>query len=134
MPDEGSQLVKGCKSMILRFVDIRHRIHREYGVKFEVCPVGAHYMHGKVERKIQQVKKAITTTMTCNRLSVLQWESLIAQVTNGVNNLLLGLGNKVECLEDLDIITPNILLLGRNNNTCPSSPLAAHNNNKKKNK
>ena len=64
--------------------------------------------------------------MTCNRLSVLQWESLIAQVTNGVNNLPLGLGNKVECLEDLDIITPNRLLLGRNNNRCPFAPLAAH--------
>ena len=49
MPDEGSQLVKGCKSMILKFVDVRQRIHTEYGVKFEVCPVGAHYMHGKVE-------------------------------------------------------------------------------------
>ena len=126
MPDEGSQLVKGCKSMILRFVDIRQRIHTECGVKFEVCPVGAHYMHGKVERKIQPVKKSITTTMTCNRLSVLQWESLIAQVTTGVNNLPFGLGNKVECLEDLDLITPNRLLLGRNNNRCPSGPLAAH--------
>ena len=124
MPDEGSQLVKGCKSMILRYLDIRQRIHTEYDVTFEVCPVGAYYMHGKVERKIQQVKKSITTTMTCNRLSVLQWESLIAQVNNGVNNLPLGLGNKVECLEDL--ITPNRLLLGRNNNRCPSGPLVAH--------
>jgi hypothetical protein len=40
-------------------------------------------------------------------------------------NLPLGLGNKVECLEDLDIITPNRLLLGRNNNRCPSGPLTA---------
>ena len=31
--------------------DIRSRLH-EFGVLFEVCPVGAHYMHGKVERKI----------------------------------------------------------------------------------
>ena len=29
MPDEGGQLVKGCKSMILKFVDVRQRIHTE---------------------------------------------------------------------------------------------------------
>ena len=63
--------------------------------------------------------------MEGNRLSVLQWESLVAQVANGINNLPLGLGSKVECLEDLDIITPNRLLLGRNNNRCPSGPLTA---------
>ena len=125
LPDEGSQLVKGCQTMILRFTDIKNRLYTEYGVEFEVCPVGAHYMHGKVERKIQQVKKSITINMESNRLSVLQWESLVAQVANGINNLPLGLGNKVECLEDLDIITPNRLLLGRNNNRCPSGPLTA---------
>ena len=63
--------------------------------------------------------------MDGNRLSVLQWESLIAQIANCINNLPLGLGNKVECLEDLDIITANRLLLGRNNNRCPSGPLTA---------
>ena len=56
MPDEGSQLVKGCKSMILRYLDIRQRIHTEYA---EVCLVGAHYMHGKVGQKIQQVKNLL---------------------------------------------------------------------------
>ena len=29
------------------------------GIWYEVCPVGAHYMHGKVERKIQQIKKSM---------------------------------------------------------------------------
>ena len=102
LPDEGSQLVTGCKSMIICFTDLKQKLHTEYGVHFETCPVGAHYMHGKVERKIQQV-------------------------ANGVNNLPLGLGmglgNKVECLENLDILTPNRLLLGRNNDRCPSGPL-----------
>ena len=59
LPDEGSQLVKGCKTMILRFVDIKHRLSTEYGAEFDVCPVGAHCMHGKVERKIRQVKRSI---------------------------------------------------------------------------
>ena len=122
LPDEGSQLVKGCKSMILSFVDLKQQLHTEYGVGFETCPVGAHYMHGKVERQIQQVKKSISVNMASNRLSILQWESLVLEVTNGINNLPLGLGNKVECLENLDVLTPNRLLLGRNNVRCPSGP------------
>ena len=91
-PDEGSQLVKGCKTMILRFVDIKHRLSTEYSVGFEVCPVGAHYMHGEVERKVRQVKRSIMINMQSNRLSVLEWESLVSQVTFGINNLPLGLG------------------------------------------
>ena len=125
LPDEGSQLVKGCKTMVLQYSDIKSRLYTEYGVGFEICPVGAHYMHGKVERKIKEVKKSITINMESSGLPILQWESLVAQVGNGINNLPLVLGNKVECLEDLDIITPNRLLLGRNNNRCPSGPLTA---------
>ena len=120
-------MVKGCKSMILSFVDLKQQLHTEYGVGFETCPVGAHYMHGKVERKIQQVKKSISVNMASNRLSILQWESLVLEVTNGINNLPLGLGNKVECLENLDVLTPNRLLLGRNNGRCPSGQAGIEN-------
>ena len=118
LPDEGSQLVKGCKSMILSFIDLK------YGVGFETCPVGDHYMHGKVEQKIQQVKKSISVNMASNRLAIIQWESLVLEVRNGINNLPLGLGNKVECLENLDVLTLN-RLLGRNNDRCQSGPLTA---------
>ena len=55
LPDAGSQLLKGCESMIIKFTDLSNALH-EYGVSFEVCPVGAHYMHGKVERKISPIK------------------------------------------------------------------------------
>ena len=56
MPDVGSQLVKGCQTMILKFSDIKHKLYEEHSVQFETCPVGAHYMHGKVERKIRHVQ------------------------------------------------------------------------------
>ena len=35
----------------------------------------------------------------------------------------IGLGNKIEYLEKLDLITPNRLILGRNNDRCPTAPL-----------
>ena len=123
LPDEGSQLVKGCKGMILSFSDIAHTLITEHGVEFKVCPVGAHYVHGKVERKIQQIKRSFEKSLGKKRLAIIQWETLGQQVCNSINNLPLGLGNKTECLDTLDLLTPNRLLLGRNNNRCPTEPL-----------
>ena len=61
--------------------------------------------------------------MAGRRLSFVQWETLGQQVANSINNLPLGLGNKTESLETLDLLTPNRLLLGRNNSRSPSEPL-----------
>ena len=122
-PDYGSQLIKGCKDMVLSFADIKHKLHTEYGVKFEPCPVGAHNFHGKVERKMKEIKRSFDKEFCNQRLSVIQWETLAQQVVNSINNMPIGLGNKVESLENLDLITPNRLLLGRNNNRSPTEPL-----------
>ena len=124
--DEGSQLLKGCKNMIISFTDLKHKLSVEYGVDFSTCPVGAHYVHGRVERKIQDIKKSFTH-IGHNRLSVIQWETLGLQVANGINNMPIALGNKVESLESLDILTPNRLILGRNNDRCPAEPLEVKN-------
>lgn len=123
LPDPGSQLIKGCKDMILSFSDIKHKLSVEYGVSFQTCPVGAHYVHGKVERKIQTIKKSIEKEIGNKRLSMIQWETLGQQIANSINNLPLGIGSKSEDLENLDILTPNRLLLGRNNSRGPTAPL-----------
>ena len=61
----------------------------------------------KVERKIQHIKNSIVKNIHKERLSTLQWETLGIQITNSINNMPIGLGNKVESLENLDILTPN---------------------------
>ena len=48
----------------------------------------------------------MNVNMSKNRLSILQWETLGQEVANGVNNLPLGLENKVKCLENLEDINP----------------------------
>ena len=123
LPDPGSQLIKGCKDMILSFSDIQHRLSVEHGVSFQTCPVGAHYVHGNVERKIQTIKVSIEKELCNRRLSVIQWETLGQQIANSINNLPIGIGNKTANLENLDILTPNRLLLGRNNSRGPTAPL-----------
>ena len=130
-PDYGSQLLKGCSDMILSYSDIKNRLSTDYGVDFNTCPVGSHYVHGKVERKIQQVKKSIDKTLQNERLSIIRWETLGQQIANSINNMPIGLGNKCKNLENLDLLTPNRLLLGRNNNRGPTSPLLLSGDTKK---
>ena len=67
--DEGSQLLKACQDMKLCFRDIHYQLHKDVKVKFEVCSVGGHNEHGKVERKIKEVKSSLEKTLMNERLS-----------------------------------------------------------------
>ena len=37
LPDQGSQLLKACSEMTLKFKDIQGKLNTEYGVDFQVC-------------------------------------------------------------------------------------------------
>ena len=56
-------------------------------------------------------------------MSVLQWEKIAAEVSNTINDLPLALGNIVSDFENIDLITPNQLRLGKNNERSPVSPM-----------
>ena len=126
MPDAGSQLLKACTSMTLTFRDIKQKLS-EYGVEFTPCPVNAHYMHGKVERKIRHVKETFSKHLQQHRLSEIQWETLGCQVANSINNLPIAAGQISRDVEQLDLITPNRLLLGKNNNRSPVGTISVTN-------
>ena len=130
-PDAGSQLLKGSKDMVISFQDIKWKLELEFGIQFYPCPVASHYVHGKVERKIGQIKESVEINLRNRRLSIIQWETLMHQIANSINNLPIGVGNKTWSLENLDLITPNRLILGRNNNRCPTAPLVLSNDVKK---
>ena len=85
------------------------------------------YVHGKVERKIQEIKRSLQKCVGKNHLSVLQWETLGQQISNSINNVPIGVGNKCEMLENLDILTPNRLILGLIYGRCPTAPLLIEN-------
>ena len=116
--DGGSQIVKGCGDMKLNFCDVQSKLHKDKSVDFTICPVGGHNMHGKVERKIQEINKSIERSIHNQRLSLMQWETLSSIIANSINNLPIAVGSKVS-LENLDLITPNRLLLSRNNERSP---------------
>ena len=121
--DEGSQLLKGYEDMRISYSDLRNKLHLEVGVDFDVVPTGGHNMTGKVERKIQEVKNSIERSYDKQRFSILQWETVAAEIGNAINDLPLALGNLVSDFEEMDLITPNRLRMGRNNNRSPVGPL-----------
>ena len=128
LTDEGSQLLKGCQTMKFNFRDIRSRLFLDSQVQFEACPVSGHFMHGRVERKIQQVKLSLEKNLSNEKLSGLQWETMCAQISNTINNLPIGLRSKVADLEEADLLTPNRLRLGRNNDRSPVGPMRVTSN------
>ena len=128
LPDEGSQLIRGCKDMELNFTDIKHRLFVEHGVTFETCPVGGHNMHGRVERKIQHVKDVMSKELHEDRLSPIQWETIGDQIANCVNDTPLAVRSVPSDVEQIDLLTPNRLMLGRNNDRSPVVPLTVSSN------
>ena len=121
--DEGSHLIKVCDNMRISFTDIKGTLHRDMMVGFATCPVGGHNYNGKVERRIKYLKESLEKTISNQRLSVLQWETISAEVSSAINDLPLALGNVVSDFENVDLITHNLLKLGRNNEGSPVSPM-----------
>ena len=115
--DGGSQLVSACNNATFSISDITKSLNENYDIKinFEVCPVGGHNMHGAVERQIREVRRIMHTVCKGIKLDVLQWETTLAWISNEINSMPLSLGNRYVDLDNLDLITPSRLLLGRNN-------------------
>ena len=113
--------------MKINFQDVMSKIYLDVQVECKIVPVGGHNMNGKVERKIREIKNSIEKTVHNERLSVLQWETLVAEIANRINDLPLATGNVTSDFESLDLITPNRLRLGRNNERSPISNLMVTN-------
>jgi len=69
------------------------------------------------------VKSSIIKSLSNQRLSVIQWETVSSEIANSINDLPLALQGIVSDFDTMDLITPNRLKLGRNNDRSPTSPL-----------
>ena len=127
--DRGSHIMKTCKQPRLNFQDLKYKLHHNIKVDFELCPVGGHNFNGKVERRIREVKASLKKSYNGQRLSLMQWETISAEISNCINDLPLILGNCVSDFKSIDLITPNRLKLGRNNERSPVGPFEMPTNN-----
>ena len=97
-------------------------------VDFNVCRVGGHNEHRRMERKIKEIKLSLEKVFVKSKLSIMQWETIAASISNSINDMPLVIGNTTSDLENLDIITPHRLKLGRNNARSPTGPLRIESN------
>ena len=119
--DEGSQLMKACKEMELSFKCISETVSDKYqvGIEFETCPVGGHNANGIVERSIREIKKIFNAVYGGLKLDMMSYETAFQWTANEMNNIPVCLGSRTDNLEHIDLITPNRLMLGRNNRRAP---------------
>ena len=115
--DAGGQLIKGCEEMEVNLHDIEHTLdtRHQVGIEHEVVPVGGHNANGQAERAIKDIKKIFFETYNNLRLDIMGYETAFSWVCNEINNMPICLGSRYRDLENLDLITPNRLTLGRNN-------------------
>ena len=115
--DSGTQLLAAFRNGDFSVVDVTQTLNQEAGVtiEFDVCPVNAHEAHGLVERAIKEVKRIFLAVFHGVKMDILRYETVFSWICNELNSLPLCLGSNYRDLEHSDLITPNRLLLGRNN-------------------
>ena len=60
------------------------------------------------------------------KLSVLEWETIGDQIANCINDTPLAMRYVPRDVEQIDLLTPNRLMLGRNNDRSPAGPLCTN--------
>ena len=70
--------------------------------------------------------------LSCYHCFIIQWETVEDQVANIINNLPFATRYVAQDVEHLDLLTPNRLLLARNNDRCYAVPVNVSENIDKK--
>ena len=115
--DQGTQLMSACDKMQISVYDLTNLLNCKFqvGVEHRVCPARAHNYQGMVERSIAEIKRLLYKVTKTIKLDIMGYETAAAWICNDLNNLPIALGSRTENLDNLDVITPSRLLLGRNN-------------------
>ena len=115
--DNGTQLV-ALGSVKFSIRDLNAYVYDAMRMKVSVSNAKSHEERGRVERRIRHIRDTLKSTADHHTTAqtALQWETLFAKVANTINDLPIAKGN-CSNVNDLgfEMITPNRLLLGRNN-------------------
>ena len=118
--DPGTNLMSACEKMEISYTDLSKGINaRGVEMNHEVCVTGSHESQGLVERSIREIRKIYNAVFRGFKMSVIGYQTAFYYIANELNNIPLCLGGNYKNLDHLDLITPNRLLLGRNNERAP---------------
>ena len=114
--DEDSGAMAGFRDAELEFRDLKHQLHKQYGISFSTCPVAGHHQHGLVERIIRSIQETFDDfNLKQKRLHSMGWQTFCKLAENAYNNVPFGYshGREQDNTELLKILTPNMLRVGR---------------------
>ena len=123
--DRGPGLQKACNTRV-ELMDYTTLIKKTTGMKVVLKPTQSHEARGKVERAVQALKSYLEERkFETLKQTFLDWETSFSYVANYLNNLPIGRISRERNLnfDVTDILTPNRLLLGRNNYRIPNYEL-----------
>ena len=124
--DQETSFMKAVRDAEVNLQDLSARAYREYGIRFEVAPVGGHNYNGICERKIRTVQEIFEKIGLKNvRMHATGLQTFCKLVENQLNNTPLGYSYGRDALNNpiLKIITPNVMKIGRLNSRSLTGPL-----------
>ena len=100
--------------------DLELKLNR-LGVASQNKMVQAHHEHGRVERAIRGIRDVFAQQdVDRHKQSIISWETTLCCVSGVINNLPVArLSDATQGVREIDILTRNRLLLGRNNYRSP---------------
>jgi hypothetical protein len=115
--DNGTQL-KAMEHASFSITDLEAYVYDSVGMKVTVSAAKSHEERGRVERKIGLIRSMIERSIDPKTAqSAMQWQALFAKIANALDNLPMAKGNTSnESHLGFEILTPNRLKMGRNNN------------------
>ncbi|HIM99666.1 MAG TPA: hypothetical protein EYM61_00620 [Deltaproteobacteria bacterium] len=121
--DMGTSMKSSAK-LTMDVRDLQTQLNRDLGMQIRVKATMDHSAHGRVEQCIHQVRKVFRENqLEAQKQSIISWETTLAFVANTLNNLpiarVASSGQVQADRDELEVITKNRLLLGRNNNRSP---------------
>ena len=124
--DQESSFMKAVRDAEVNLQDLSARAYREFGIRFEVAPVGGHNYNGICERKIKTVQEILEKIgLKKIRMHATGLQTFLKLVENQLNNTPLGYSYGRDSLNNpiLKIITPNLMKIGRLNSRSLTGPL-----------
>ena len=116
--DPGSQLESASGKLdnwFLTMSDSLRNLGSSKNFKWEISPADSPWRQGRAERRIAVVKKLITLSVGDTRLTPVELQTILTEVSNICNERPIGL-SKPRADGTFSFITPNHLLLGRSRN------------------
>ena len=116
--DNGTNLIK-LKDVSFSLRDFSFNLQDSCGIEVMVSVAKAHEDQGRVERRVRELRKSLEKLRDSAPppKTHIAWETTFAQISNQLNDLPMAKSGTSKVNDPFwDVITPNRLILGRNNN------------------